>query len=284
MSGITSKLKFVPSMITCTSAFCGTMATIFALDGEQSLVYASYFILLASLCDFSDGFAARLLHAQSELGKQLDSLADAISFGIAPTAIMYALLRQAMHLRGALISFDGVQIAVLACSAIIIICSILRLAKFNIDPEQSYGFKGLATPANALFIASIPLIQAMELEDFWLYNVLKDCISSAVDTKLMLGLIGLQVFVLDRVAWLLPLCIIFALLMITNLPMFSLKMKSYKYRNNKLVYNFLIVSALLLIVLQWVAVPIIFIMYVVVSFVRWLVNRKKTAIVEVVEH
>ena len=268
-------------MITLTSAFCGTMATIFALDGEKSLVYASYFILLASLCDFSDGFAARLLHAQSELGKQLDSLADAISFGIAPTAIMYALLRQAMHLRGALISFEGVQIAALACLAIIIICSLVRLAKFNIDPEQSYGFKGLATPANALLIASIPLIQAMDLEDFWLYNVFHSSISSALDTKLMLALIGLQVFVLDRVVFLLPMCIFFALLMITNLPMFSLKMKSYKYKDNKLVYNFLIVSALLLIVLQWVAVPIIFILYVAVSFVRWLVNRKKSVSAEI---
>ena len=86
MSGFVSKLKFVPSLLTCSSAFCGILATILAMEGEKGLVYAAYLIFIAAVFDFSDGFAARLLGAASELGKQLDSLADAISFGVAPTA------------------------------------------------------------------------------------------------------------------------------------------------------------------------------------------------------
>ncbi|MBR4440516.1 MAG: CDP-alcohol phosphatidyltransferase family protein [Bacteroidales bacterium] len=273
MSGIISKLKFVPSMLTCSSAVCGIMATFLALDGEKSLVIASYLILLASVFDFSDGFAARLLHAQSELGKQLDSLADAISFGVAPTAIMFALMKDALKLKGGFLSFEGWQIAVLMATVIIVVCSILRLAKFNIDPEQSYGFKGLATPANAILIASIPLINAMVPEDFWIYTVAHALCNADFPFTATIALIGLQVFVFGSAKFLLPMTIFFSLMMVTNLPMFSLKMKSYKYKDNKLVYNFLIFSVLLLIVLQWIAVPIIITAYVVVSFVRWLLSR-----------
>jgi len=273
MSGIVSKLKFVPSMLTCSSAVCGIMATFLALDGEKSLIIASYLILLASVFDFSDGFAARLLHAQSELGKQLDSLADAISFGVAPTAIMFALMKDALKLKGGFLSFEGWQIAVLLATVIIVVCSILRLAKFNIDPEQSYGFKGLATPANAILIASIPLINAMVPEDFWIYTVAHALCNADFPFTATIALIGLQVFVFGSAKCLLPLTIFFSLMMVTNLPMFSLKMKSYKYKDNKLVYNFLIFSVLLLIVLQWIAVPIIITAYVVVSFVRWLFTR-----------
>ncbi|MBO7142678.1 MAG: CDP-alcohol phosphatidyltransferase family protein [Bacteroidales bacterium] len=278
MSGIISKLKFVPSMITCTSALCGTLATFMALSGDTGLVYASYLILFASVCDFSDGFAARLLHAQSELGKQLDSLADAISFGVAPTAIMFGLLKQALRANGALWTLEWPVILVLVCSCFIVICSVLRLAKFNIDPEQAYGFKGLPTPACALLVASIPLINAMVPEDFWIYTVAHALCNADFPFGATIALIGLQVFVFGSAKFLLPMCILFSLLMVSNLPMFSLKMKSYKYRDNRLVYNFLIFAVISLIVLQWIAVPLIIFSYVIVSFVRWLVNRnaKKT--------
>ena len=275
MSGIISKLKFVPSLLTCSSAFCGVLATILATDGEKSLIYASYLIFIACIFDFSDGFAARLLHAQSELGKQLDSLADAISFGVAPSAIMYQLLKQSLRVKGSLTSFEGWQIAILICSIIIAIFSILRLAKFNIDDSQKHSFKGLATPANAMLIASIPLINAMAPEDFWIYKIAHALFNADFPFTLMVGLIGLQIFVLGEWLVLLPMTIIFSTLMISNLPMFSLKMKNYKYSANKLVFNFLIFAAIMLICLQWIAVPIIITAYVIVSFVKWLRSEKE---------
>ncbi|MCQ2975219.1 MAG: CDP-alcohol phosphatidyltransferase family protein [Bacteroidales bacterium] len=274
MSGIISKLKFVPSMLTCSSALCGIMATFLALDGEKSLVYASYLILIASVFDFSDGFAARLLNAKSELGKQLDSLADAVSFGVAPTAIMFALMKHALKVNGSFINFEGWQIAILISCTIIVICSILRLAKFNIDPEQSYGFKGLATPANAILIASIPLINAMNPEDFWIYSFAHALFDVSFPFSATLALIALQVFVFDNIWWLLPICIIFSLMMVTNVPMFSLKMKSYKYQDNKLVYNFLIFAVIMLLIIQWIAVPFIILGYVLVSVIKWICTKK----------
>ena len=244
-----------------------------ALSGDKGLVYASYFILFASVCDFCDGFVARLLHAQSELGKQLDSLADAISFGVAPTAIMFGLLKQALRANGALWTLEGWQILTLVCSCLIVICSVLRLAKFNIDPEQTYGFKGLPTPACALLVASIPLIDAMVPEDFWIYTVAHALFNADFPFTATMALIGIQVFAFGSLKLLHPICIFFTLLMVSKLPMFSHKMKSYKYRDNRLVYNFLIFAVISLIVLQWIAVPIIIFAYVVVSFIRWAVNR-----------
>ena len=276
MSGFISKLKFVPNMLTCSSAVCGMTAVILAFDGEKSLVYAAYLVFLACLFDFSDGFAARLLNAKSAIGKDLDSLADAVSFGVAPTAIMYQLLKQAMRVENKdLIDLRPEQILVLMCSLSIVIFSILRLAKFNVSTDLAYGFKGLATPANAMLVASVPLINQMVPEDFWIYQFLHFAYDVDFPITTTVALIAIQVFVFGRAVWLLPMCLFYSALEMTDLPMFSLKMKSYKYKDNKLVYNFLIVSALLLLVLQWIAVPIIIFNYVLVSFIKWLIDRKK---------
>ena len=240
MSKIISKLKFVPSLLTCSSAFCGILATILALEGEKGLVYAAYLIFIAAVFDFSDGFAARLLGAASELGKQLDSLADAISFGVAPTAIMYQMLKQSFHISGKLFDAPVWQIIIIMCAALIGIFAILRLAKFNIDPDQAHSFKGLASPACAIFVASLALIEPMVPEDFWLYQMLHATTGATFPYKLELALIGLEVYVCRNWHWLLPMCIFIATMMITNLPMFSLKLKSLKYSDNKIVYNFII--------------------------------------------
>ena len=276
MSRFISKLKFVPSLLTCSSAFCGIMATVLALEGEKSLVYAAYFILAAAVFDFSDGFAARLLHAASELGKQLDSLADAISFGVAPTAIMYQLLKQALHISGKMFDAPFWKIAVLMSAALIAVFAILRLAKFNIDPEQSHSFKGLASPACAIFVASIALIEPMVPEDFWIFKLAHAIWEVNFPYKLEFALIGLEVYVCRNWHWLLPMCIFIASMMITNLPMFSLKLKNIKYKENKVVFNFIICSVILIILLKWIAIPLIILLYILISFILWLDSRKKT--------
>ena len=275
MSGFVSKLKFVPSLLTCSSAFCGILATILAMEGEKGLVYAAYLIFIAAVFDFSDGFAARLLGAASELGKQLDSLADAISFGVAPTAIMYQMLKQSLHINCKLLDAPSWQIAIALSAALIGIFAILRLAKFNIDPEQAHSFKGLASPACAIFVASLALIEPMVPEDFWLYKILHAVNGAQFPYKLELALIGLEVYVCRNWHWLLPMCVFIASMMITNLPMFSLKLKSLKYSDNKVVYNFVICSVLLIFLLKWIAIPLITILYIMVSLVDWLATKKE---------
>jgi len=274
MSGFKNKLRFVPSLLTCSSAFCGMLSTFLAMEGEKSLVWAACLILIAAVFDFSDGFAARLLDACSELGKQLDSLADAISFGVAPSAILFQFLKQSMRLRGGIFTFEPWEIAVLLCAILVAVFAILRLAKFNIDPEQAHSFKGLASPACAMFMASIPLIDATVPEDLLITSIF-DAMGSDIEFKWEMILIGLEVKVIGKWFILLPMAMFVAVMMVTNLPMFSLKLKSFKYKEHKLVFNFLIFTVLMLILFKWLAVPVIIFAYIIVSFVKWLGNSSK---------
>ncbi|MCQ2251933.1 MAG: CDP-alcohol phosphatidyltransferase family protein [Bacteroidales bacterium] len=245
------------------------------MEGEKSLVWACYLILLAAVFDFSDGFAARLLNACSEMGKELDSLADAISFGVAPAAIMFQFIKQSMRLKGAIFSFEGWQSLVLISCILIAVFAVLRLAKFNVDPDQTTSFKGLASPANAMFAVSIPLIDAMDPESMYFLTFLENVTGWNLYAYTMIGLIGIQVFVFGKWYIMLPLALFFASLMVTNLPMFSLKIKHFNYKDNKTVINFLIFAAVMLILLQWVAVPLIITSYVIVSLVKWIASRNK---------
>ena len=179
-------MKNIPNLFTLLNLVFGCVAIIFILQTGESIVYVSsvgvteinlpekitwgcLFIFMAAVVDFLDGFVARLFKASSEMGKQLDSLADVVSFGVAPGLIMYQLLR---------ISFakeeDGLDTSVMwILPALLIPCAAAwRLAKFNIDTEQQYSFKGLPTPAAGLFVASLPLIihfGQFGLQ-FWLIN------------------------------------------------------------------------------------------------------------------
>lgn len=132
----------IPNALTCTNLICGCLGIISVFQG--SLEWAAYFIYIAALFDFADGFAARLLNVQGELGKQLDSLADVVSFGVLPGFILFRLMNEA----------QGGQWAYLAM--LVPAFSALRLAKFNIDPRQSDSFIGVPTPANALLISALP--------------------------------------------------------------------------------------------------------------------------------
>ncbi len=274
MSILTTLKKAVPSMLTCSSAFCGILAIFLALEGETSLVWASYLIILAAIFDFSDGFAARLLDACSDMGKELDSLADTISFGVAPSAILYQFLRQTMDLKGHLDSFEGWQIAVLSCSIMVGIFAILRLAKFNVDPEQATSFKGLASPACAIVIASLPA--ATEITPNWtLVTYLLEMIDTDLRYTWEFVLIGIQVFVLHKWYVALAIGMFFSAMMVTNLPMFSLKIKNFSYAKYHTVVNFLIFSLIMILLFFWLAIPIIMTVYVILSFIKWLIKRQK---------
>src|SRR3989339_1304247 len=151
--------KHIPNTITLVNLFCGILAVIFGIKGW--LHFSVYLIITAAIFDFCDGFAARLLKAYSPMGKELDSLADMVSFGVLPSVIVYILLKQSLGIYQFSFDLSIKAILVLLFPFIIAVFSGLRLAKFNIDERQTESFVGLPTPANAIFLCSLPLISGM---------------------------------------------------------------------------------------------------------------------------
>lgn len=215
--------KYIPNFITCLNLFCGVLAIYFALQAQYQVVAVC--VVLAATFDFLDGLCARLLGAYSELGKQLDSLADMLSFGAVPGFISFALLCDVQNL--SIQVKDWTELLnpsyIMAMSAFLIpVFSGLRLAKFNIDTRQSENFIGLPTPANGLFFTIVAYYYTLG-SDTGLYHVIFS-------------------------PWvLLVLIVVMSLLLVAELPMLSLKMKSVSWKSNKARY--LLVAGLCLLIL-----------------------------------
>ena len=248
-------MKQIPNLFTLLNLVFGCIAIVFVLQTGQSLVYidrdgftswdlperiaiGSIFIFAASVIDFLDGFVARLFKASSEMGKQLDSLADVVSFGVAPALILYQLLR---------ISFakeaDGLDVSAAALlPAFLIPCAgAWRLARFNIDTTQQFSFKGIPIPAAGITIASLPLI--IHYQQLNLQEIL-------INKWLIYGII-----------------LLFSYLMVSNIPLMSLKFKDSSLKNNMPKYILAAIAIVAALVLKWVAIPVVFIAYVIVSLV-----------------
>ncbi len=248
-------MKQIPNLFTLINLFLGCIAIVFALQTETISIYveadlsthynipeklsiASYFIFAAAVVDFLDGFVARLLNATSEMGKQLDSLSDVVSFGVAPSVILYQLLR---------ISFmkeeNGLEtsIAWLLPAFIVACAGAYRLARFNIDNTQSHGFKGVPIPAAGLLIASFPLIlhfgNSIINVNEWLTN-----------------------------KWVLyAVIVLVSALMVSTLPLMALKFKDFSIKNNIPKIILLAIAVVAAFIFNWLAVPIIFIVYIILS-------------------
>lgn len=231
--------KHIPNTITCFNLFSGCVACVMAFKGNYPA--AAIFIYMAAIFDFLDGFAARMLHAYSPMGKELDSLADCISFGMAPGLIMFSLLREACFPA----FLDPIESYIPYFAFLIPIFSALRLAKFNIDERQASSFIGLPTPANTIFIASF----ASSLPLFF-YNH---------------GVVLLLIIVL---------C---CYLLVSELPMFSLKIKSLKWKDNAVQYIFLALSLAILIVGGGLrSLYFIIILYIVMSAIIAFICKNKS--------
>ena len=215
--------KNLPNTITSLNLFSGCLAVSFGFQGDLRLAFI--FILCSAVLDFFDGFAARLFHAYSVIGKELDSLADVISFGMAPGAVAFSLLR-ASELPEWL-AFAGFIIPVF---------SALRLAKFNIDERQTTSFIGMPTPANAIFWIGLG----------YSYNE---------------SLVQQPYFVLGFIA-------LMSLLLVSELPMFSLKFKNLKWKDNSWQFVFLAVCCCLLIFLKLDAFAPIIGCYIIISIIK----------------
>jgi len=258
-------VSFIPNLFTLGNLFCGCLAIIYAFNWQ--LDWAAYMVFLAAFLDFFDGFFARLLKVDGELGKQLDSLADMVSFGVVPGIVIYQVLSVteiAVH-DTFFVLHDFFYIKYLAL--IIPIFSCYRLAKFNIDTRQSNGFLGLPTPANAIFFCSIPLI--FILNGFYFSGTHNGYTLTKTELAIMAEVIfASPLILLLNVYVLSALCVIFSLLLVSNIPLFALKFKNFGWADNKVRYIFLALCAVLLILFQFIAIPFIVILYILTSIVN----------------
>lgn len=241
----------IPNFITSLNLLCGVLAVTFSFRGEE--IWAVYCVLASALFDFLDGFSARLLKAYSPMGKELDSLADLISFGMVPAVL---IMNRYERILGVVNDGNAFQTTLSFLSyfpLIIVLFSALRLAKFNIDTRQSSGFIGLPTPANALLI--IGLIHFTNV----------NTIFETIEYNL----------------WFWPfLSLILSILLVAEIPMFSLKFKSLKWRENITVYSFIIFglfTAVIFVIFSFVWsgwVALIFISYIIFNLLNSIICRK----------
>jgi CDP-diacylglycerol--serine O-phosphatidyltransferase len=234
--------KHIPNILTILNLICGLISITQVL--QYHLIWAALFIFIAAVFDYLDGTAARLLKAWSELGKQLDSLADLVSFGVAPGLIIFQLLSNRCS-NGCNILERWNVIPFLAL--LIPVCSALRLAKFNIDLRQEVNFIGLPTPANAIFFASIPMILQIQ-----------DRIHTFIQLDFMVAL-----FSNPRV--LAVLTVFFSYLLISDFRLFSMKFKSLSWKENQHRFILLFLSLILLLIFSISAVPLMILAYLLLS-------------------
>ncbi|HNY07530.1 MAG TPA: CDP-diacylglycerol--serine O-phosphatidyltransferase [Bacteroidales bacterium] len=232
--------KHIPNAITSLNLVSGCIAIILTFNFD--LKYAAYFILLAAVFDFFDGMAARWLHVKSAIGKELDSLADIVSFGVAPGLIVFQLCAVSNDI----VLFAGEINLVPFIALLIPVFSALRLAKFNLDTRQTESFIGLPVPANALMIASLPLI-------------LNQIDQGVNQNDSLLGI------VITSTWFLLGLTIVMSFLLVSGIRLFSLKFKNLNWNGNEYRLIFLIGSLLLFVFFQFIAIPIILLLYIVLS-------------------
>ena len=247
-------MKNIPNIFTLLNLFFGCMAIVFALQTNAVIIYlndeysssfnipekltwAAICIIIAALIDFLDGFVARLLKATSSMGKQLDSLSDVVSFGVAPGVIIYQLLRFSFAREE-----NGLDVSIIwLMPAFILSCAAAyRLAKFNLDDSQSVNFKGVPVPAIGLLVASLPLILH--------FNTIT-AINNLFINKWFLYI----------------LIIVLSYLMVSNMRMMSFKFSDFTLKNNIPKIALLAIAIIAAIFLQWIAVPIVFIFYIILS-------------------
>jgi len=239
--------KHIPNLITALNLLCGCLAILYVVSGN--LIVSSFLVIAAMFFDFFDGLVARLLHVQSKLGVQLDSLADMVSFGVVPGMIMFQLLNKSLSPQVLVTGFETTEILngfefgmsfIPFAGMIIILASAYRLAKFNIDNRQSENFIGLPTPANTLLIISLPLIfqyQSSPLIEHVIFN-----------------------------HWfLITFTVVSSFLLNAEIKLFSLKFKTWDFNSNQARYIFLVLSVLAIFTLKFIAIPLIIVLYILVS-------------------
>jgi CDP-diacylglycerol---serine O-phosphatidyltransferase len=224
--------KHFPNFLTCCNLLCGSLGIVSMLStGENTEIFQgiepAYFVWIACIFDFFDGFAARWLKVSSPIGKELDSLADVVSFGFLPAVFMFKYIEHSVSNEDSLLYLPYIGF-------LIVVFSALRLAIFNVDETQKDSFRGVPTPANTLFITGLPFLGAFLpfIENYWVLTATT---------------------------------IVFSLLLVSRFELFALKFKNFKWADNQLRFTFLLLAVLLLAIFQFAALPVIIILYIILS-------------------
>jgi CDP-diacylglycerol--serine O-phosphatidyltransferase len=239
--------KHLPNFLTCCNLVCGALGVLTILNFgapdidnplPTPLLPAAFFVWVALVFDFLDGFAARTLKVSSPIGRELDSLADMVSFGLLPSLFMFDFIRdQSSYAFTQEQYYSSPAMYLPFVSFVMIVFSALRLAIFNVDETQKDSFKGLPTPANALFITALPFL-------------------SFPGADIILSPWGLV-----------AITVVFSFLLVSRIELFALKFKTFGWAENKTRFTFLIFSVLLLVIFQVAAVPLIILLYILLSLV-----------------
>lgn len=247
-----SKLFNIPNLLTAGNMLCGVLAILCALTSRPDL--AVYLIFLGAIFDFLDGFVARKLKVDGEMGKQLDSLADMVTFGVAPGVVMFGFITFSIELTWGevlfrdwareLFRFESFLYWLPITSLFIPFFSLFRLAKFNLDTRQSESFIGLPTPANTLFFMSYPLVlsnkEVFNQFDYFMFNP-----------------IVISVLV-----------VVMSVLLVSEIPLFSLKFKHFKWKGNEIRFLFLLISFLFILVFRFWSLALIVFLYLILSLIQ----------------
>ncbi len=236
------KLFTIPNLLTLLNLSCGVLSCVFIASSNgnvtpQIVTIVMVFMIISLIADFLDGMVARLLKQSSPIGGELDSLADCISFGMVPGLMLFSIFNN--KATDFLYDSETLKFSALSLVALLVPAfSALRLAKFNLDDEQTTYFKGLATPSNTLFIFSI----------FSIYFNTGQIIDPSIDTYLLIGI-----------------SILFSILLIIDIPLFAFKFKGLGWKENNYKYIFLIITLVLLALFQVAAIPFVILIYVIIS-------------------
>lgn len=235
--------KHIANFITSLNLVCGCISLNMIIN--QHFAWALLFVAFAAVFDFFDGFAARLLHVKSELGKQLDSLSDVVSFGVVPGFVMFYLIQFSLK------TSDLSYAEILPYFAFLIpVFSAFRLAKFNIDENQTDKFIGLPTPANALLIFSFLAVQ-QGIGESGFFPWYKELIAILYQPWILLAIV-----------------VLFSYLLVSPLPLMAMKFKNFKWSDNAFRFSLIMVSAVLVFLFYFAAVPIILILYIILSIIE----------------
>jgi len=236
-------MKHIPNTLTLANLLCGSVACILTII-KAPINYILILLLCSLIFDFFDGFAARLTKVSGPFGKELDSLADVVTFGVLPGLLMFIMLggddfyTRLNNLTSGFV-YNGYIIGLFPFFGLLItLFSAIRLANFNLDEDQSYYFKGLPTPANTLFIFSLYYIH--QNHSFSLLN---------------------------NIWFLLFITALSCYLLVSNIPLLALKFKNLKWKDNSLIFSFLIICLILLIFLKISAIPILILIYILLSII-----------------
>ena len=228
--------KHIPNAITCCNLLCGCVSILFISANRPTVAAAMIFI--AAFFDFLDGFAARQLNAKSPIGAELDSLSDVVSFGVAPSFVV------AWFLNKMTVKWYVAGINILPMMAFFLaVFAAVRLAKFNIDTRQKSSFIGVPGPAAGMFIASLP---------FTVFSIARD---------------GMLFRFVMNPYFFLAVIVILSWLMVSKIPFFSFKIKNLKFKDNVLRYFVVIFAIASIVILKWVALPFIFLFYILLSVI-----------------